>query len=258
MQIIYPSDYFNKNQVDETFEQEFNCAREAGLKCLLLSSEHAANGKYKFSQSFEPDVPVLWRGWMLGAEEYQKLYSAVSLCGSQMLESFDDYILCHYINGWYETCKEYTPETVMVNPDEDFDKITDQLQWPCYFVKDYVKSLTTSRGSVAKDAAEIREIVKSIEHFRGKIEGGISLRRFENFIKDSERRYFVLNKKVFSADDIIPDIVIKIAQLINAPFFSIDIVKNDCDRYRLVEIGDGQVSDIKEWPVERFVRIFLD
>ena len=128
----------------------------------------------------------------------------------------------------------------------------------CYFVKDYVKSLTTSRGSVAINADEIREIIKSIEHYRGKIEGGISLRRFEDLIKDSERRYFVLNGKAFSADDTLPDRVLEIAQRINAPFFSIDIAVNNAGQLRLIEIGDGQVSDIKEWPVERFVQIFLD
>lgn len=258
MQLIYPSDYFNPAKADETFEQEFTCARQNGLTCVLLSSEHASMGKYKFSHNFEPDVPVIWRGWMLSPEEYQQLHRAVSLSGGQMLESFDDYIRCHYITGWYEICQKYTPETVLVSADADFDMLTDQLKWPCYFVKDYVKSLTTSRGSVAVNADEIREVLKSIEHFRGKIEGGVSLRRFENLVPESERRYFSLNGKVFSADGIIPEVVIEIAQLIDAPFFSIDMVENVAGQLRLIEIGDGQVSDIKEWPVERFVRMFTE
>jgi hypothetical protein len=52
-------------------------------------------------------------------------------------------------------------------------------------------------------------------------------------------------------------VVIEIAQLVDAPFFSIDMIENDAGQLRLIEIGDGQVSDIKEWPVERFVRIFM-
>jgi len=66
-----------------------------------------------------------------------------------------------------------------------------------------------------------------------------------------------LNGKVFSADEIIPEVVIEIAQIIDAPFFCIDMIENDAGQLRLIEIGDGQVSDIKEWPVERFVRIFM-
>lgn len=257
MQIIYPSDYFDPTKVDEVFEMEFSTARLSGLKCYLLSTEHAAAGKYRFSQNFEPETPVIWRGWMLNTEEYQQLHRAVLLCGGQMLESYDDYIRCHHITGWYEICKKYTPETVLVSADADFDQLTEQLQWPCYFVKDYVKSLTTSRGSVARSADEIREVVKSIEHFRGKIEGGVCLRRFENFVAESERRYFCLNGKVFSADGIVPDVIIEISQLIDAPFFSIDMIENDLGQLRLIEIGDGQVSDIKEWQVERFVQIFM-
>ncbi|VXC69719.1 hypothetical protein YERSI8AC_130186 [Enterobacterales bacterium 8AC] len=32
---------------------------------------------------------------------------------------------------------------------------------------------------------------------------------------------------------------------------------NDSGKLRLIEIGDGQVSDIKEWAVERFVQMLL-
>lgn len=114
-----------------------------------------------------------------------------------MLESPDDYLRNHHITGWYEPCKSYTAETVLATADTDFDTLVTQLCWPAYFVKDYVKSLTTSRGSVAHNAAEIREVIKLIAHYRGELEGGVSLRRFENLIDDSERRYFSLNGQVF-------------------------------------------------------------
>ncbi|WP_238582614.1 ATP-grasp domain-containing protein [Trabulsiella odontotermitis] len=145
---------------------------------------------------------------------------------------------------------------MLTTPDADFDTLTRQLQWPAYFVKDYVKSLTTSRGSVAKNADEIREVLKLIAHYRGTIEGGVSVRRFESFVLDTERRYFVLNGKVFSADDVVPEQVEAIARCVNTPFYSIDVVKNTDGELRLVEIGDGQVSDVKEWDIEKFVAMF--
>ena len=124
-------------------------------------------------------------------------------------------------------------------------------------MKDYVKSLTTTRGSIAQNADEIKEILKLIAQFRGDIEGGVSLRYVEKFLNDSERRYFVLNKKIFSADDDIPEFVKKVAQQLNTPFYSIDVVKNTEGELRLVEIGDGQVSDIKEWSAEKLTKAFL-
>lgn len=68
MQIIYSGGEFNHSKIDETFEQEFNCAKFNELRCLLLSSEHAPSGKYKFPQSIEPDISVIWRKWMLDSE----------------------------------------------------------------------------------------------------------------------------------------------------------------------------------------------
>ncbi|WP_114192885.1 ATP-grasp domain-containing protein [Edaphovirga cremea] len=256
MQIIYPDDFSNQARPDEIFEQEYLCAQQNRIHCLLLNSEAAAMGKYKFSGVFEPDIPVIWRGWMLNVDEYRLLHQAVTGRGGKMLESVEDYIGNHHITGWYERCKAYTPETVITTPDADFEALTSQLQWPAYFVKDYVKSLTTSRGSVAKDAGEIREVIRLIEHYRGNIEGGVSLRRFESLVKDSERRYFVLNGRVFSADDRVPELVSEIARRVDTPFYSIDVAENSAGELRLIEIGDGQVSDIKEWGVERFVSVF--
>lgn len=257
MQIIYPDDYSKTGKPDEAFEQEYLCAQALNIHCLLLSSEDVALSKYKFSHPFKSDSPVIWRGWMLNKDEYQQLYHAVNTHGGQMLETPEDYIQNHHITGWYEACKEFTPKTVFTTVNADFESLTSQLQWPAYFVKDYVKSLTTTRGSIAQNADEIKEILKLIAQFRGDIEGGVSLRYVEKFLNDSERRYFVLNKKIFSADDDIPEFVKKVAQQVNTPFYSIDVVKNTEGELRLVEIGDGQVSDIKEWSAEKLTKAFL-
>lgn len=255
MQIVYPSDYFNRKKVDDVFEDEYNHAKNSGLTCLLLSTQHTSDGKYLLSQSLEPDVPVLWRGWMLKPEEYQRLHRAVSDNGCKMLVSCEDYVSCHYITGWYDACKKYTPETVFSPPEGDFDLITASLNWPAYFVKDYVKSLTTSRGSIATSADDIREVIQAIETYRGGIEGGISLRKVENIIQESERRYFCLNHQVYASDDVVPGRLTEIARCINSPFFSIDVAENDTGELRLIEIGDGQVSDIKEWHAEKFIQM---
>jgi hypothetical protein len=257
MQIIYPSQLFHPTIPDETFEQEFYCAQQQGIHCLLLSSDAAAMGEYRFSAPFEAEVPVIWRGWMMAGDEYQQLHQAVAKRGATLMTSPEDYLRSHHLTGWYSLCRDFTPETHITERDADFDKLVEELQWPAYFVKDYVKSLTTQRGSVAHNAGEIREIIALLEKFRGQIEGGICLRRFEHFDDQSEKRYFVLNKRIYASDDTIPEQVIAIAQRIERPFYSIDMAINDSGKLRLIEIGDGQVSDIKEWAVERFVQMLL-
>jgi hypothetical protein len=56
----------------------------------------------------------------------------------------------------------------------------------------------------------------------------------------------------------VPDLVRHIAQKIDAPFYSVDIIKRDDGILRLVEIGDGQVSDKKTWPTQVFVDMVLE
>ncbi|POD96501.1 hypothetical protein BV924_09045 [Pectobacterium odoriferum] len=258
MNIIYPSDCFDSSKVDEAFEAEYHSAKESGLSCLLLSTQHVSNGKYKFSKDIAPNASVIWRGWMLKSDDYKSLSDAVTQNGGNMLISLEDYLSSHHITGWYNSCEKYTPETIFLKESDDFEQVTSQLKWPSYFVKDYVKSLTTSRGSIAKNAEEIREIIAAIKKFRGEIEGGISLRKVEDIIKTSERRYFSFKNNVYSSNDIVPDLVVEIAQPIRSPFFSIDMAENASGELRLIEIGDGQVSDTKEWNVEKFIQLFLN
>ncbi|AMP01555.1 hypothetical protein CAter282_3771 [Collimonas arenae] len=44
----------------------------------------------------------------------------------------------------------------------------------------------------------------------------------------------------------------EIAQRIKSPFFSIDTVSSDAGQLRLIELGDGQVSDRKKWTAKQF------
>nr|UKE84930.1 ATP-grasp domain-containing protein [Pectobacterium sp. PL152] len=36
------------------------------------------------------------------------------------------------------------------------------------------------------------------------------------------------------------------------------MAENTAGELRLIEIGDGQVSDIKEWNVDKFLQMFLN
>lgn len=60
------------------------------------------------------------------------------------------------------------------------------------FIKGYVKSLKTSRGSVISKPEDISTVPSEMQEFRGVIEGGVCVRRFEQFVPGSETRYFVI------------------------------------------------------------------
>ncbi|WP_180988456.1 ATP-grasp domain-containing protein [Pseudomonas protegens] len=91
-----------------------------------------------------------------------------------------------------------------------------------------------------------------MRQYRGQIEGGICIRHREDYLEDSERRYFVLNGKAHAAQGEVPALVNECAALIDSRFFSVDVVLRADGVLRLVELGDGQVSDRKEWSAQRF------
>ncbi|MGD8941165.1 MAG: hypothetical protein PVJ72_17420 [Gammaproteobacteria bacterium] len=121
-----------------------------------------------------------------------------------------------------------------------------------------MKSNYTGKDSIASSPDEGNEIVKSIGQYRGEIEGGIAMRRVENYLKVTEARYFVLSEKVYSPNKLIPELLEKIANIINASFYSVDVIPRVDGEYRIVEIGNGQVSDKKTWNVKDISKMLIE
>ncbi|WP_427198587.1 ATP-grasp domain-containing protein [Pseudomonas aeruginosa] len=69
---------------------------------------------------------------------------------------------------------------------------------------------------------------------------------------ETEERYFVLHGRAHGRLDTVPTLVEQVAQRIDCPFFSVDVVESASGELRLMELGDGQVSDRKQWPAARF------
>lgn len=253
MDILFPSEPFNKKAADESYAVEYEALSNAGLTCALFSPLDFDQGMFKPWPSLIPGNRVLYRGWMLKPEEYRRLHAAISTNDSVPLTNPDQYRTCHYLPGWYSLFHDYTPETIVASRDADFVSILKEHVWPAYFVKDYVKSLTTKRGSIALSANEVSEIVNLIEQFRGEVEGGVCIRKYEEFLQDTEERYFVLNGKAYGRNGDVPDLVRQIAGHVLSPFFSVDVAMRADGVLRLIELGDGQVSSLKKWSIENFV-----
>jgi hypothetical protein len=149
---------------------------------------------------------------------------------------------------------EFTPETRIFPPDTDLANALPSLGWSEYFIKDYVKSLKTSVGSRVSSPEQAAIVASEMLKFRGKIEGGFCVRQVENFLPETERRFFVMNSIPCSMNGEIPAIVSECSQRIRSPFFSVDVIQRADGKLRIVEIGDGQVSDIVGWTPENFAK----
>lgn len=225
-----------------------------------------------FSTSFIPDsalegagvlrgIPagaiVIYRGWMIDTRQYMNLVAAIEQSGAVAYTSLDRYLLAHHLPNWYPLLRDLTAETVVLPEDADVLTELRRLSWPGYFLKDYVKSLKTSTGSLISTPEEALPVLEEMRRFRGVIEGGICVRRKESFVPDTEVRYFVVAGHAYAPDGAVaPDIVHEVAARVDSPFFSIDIAQTEAGVARVVEIGDGQVSDLVGWSPDTFANIW--
>ncbi len=255
IRLLYPANPLELSQADEPYQEEYQAALAQGLNCSLFEFDNLAFDEFKPKPRLAVDEVVLYRGWMLTVEGYEKLVNFLSKRGAQPFTNAQAYRRCHHLPGWYETCKDLTAETIICEKDADFEAELAEVNWPGFFVKDFVKSNSDGRGSVAKSPQEIPEIITLLEQYRGEVEGGICVRKLQSFEADSEERYFVLNGQAFAQDGEIPAVVQACAERIDSPFFSVDVARTAEGDLQVVELGDGQVSDRKQWPVDRFIQI---
>jgi hypothetical protein len=255
MHLLLPSDPFNKSAPDEAYAEELAALRELGWNASLFSFEDFEQGDFRARPPLPEGATVLYRGWMLTTESYARLSEAVAARGARLNTSPEQYKLCHYLPGWYETCREFTIPTVFAKEDSDFSELLAPLGWQKFFVKDFVKSLTTARGSVAATIHEVGEVVKLLRQYRGQIEGGICVREFLGLRPETEQRYFVFNGIAHGREGLVPAMVNEVASRVQSPFFSVDVVEREAGGLVIIELGDGQVSDRKSWPASRFAEV---
>ncbi|QOV88591.1 ATP-grasp domain-containing protein [Humisphaera borealis] len=237
------------------FADQLLAVRQSGYSASFCPDSVIQEGKPL--RNMPAGATVVYRGWMLNATEYDRLAAAIGAATATPLTSPDKYLATHHLPNWYPLIAEFTPETFVIPLTADFETELRSLGWDEFFIKDYVKSLKTSRGSIVKDPSEIGSVVAEMERFRGMIEGGLCVRRVESFIAESERRYFVLNGRPFSPDgQPAPDLIHQVASRISSPYFSVDVIRRDDGVLRVVEVGDGQVSDLVGWTASAFAAIW--
>jgi hypothetical protein len=101
--------------------------------------------------------------------------------------------------------------------------------------------------------ARIPEVIAKMKMYRGEIEGGICARRVEDFDPETEDRYFVFRGTAYSREGPVPEVVQVAARRIDSPFFTVDTIRRRDGVIRIVELGDGQVSDRKKWTAQQII-----
>ena len=257
LRILFPVDPLNSQQADGSFQAEYQYLQMQGFACSLFNYETLLLNDFCPKPPIQANEHILYRGWMMNVNLYQKFAALVNAKGATLVTSTLHYGYSHYLPNWYESCKAFTAETYWFKDDDNLIPSIQKLDWQGYFVKYFVKSNNTEGGSIAYSITEVLEIIKLLKQFRVELEGGIVLRKLEYYLPNTEQRYFVWQGKVYSASNFIPELAWQIAAKHSAPFYTIDLIQHFDGSWRLVEIGDGQVSDRKQWAAETFCNIFI-
>ena len=268
MLLIVPSDPRKPRRPDPHYAEEWGVARDLGLDVGLVDHD-ALQRSRDIEQAREAVLRVsasgdaVFRGWMVTAEEYQRLQAALALRDVSLRTSAAQYRRGHELPGWYAALSSCTPEAVWtVGPDLDaFTGCLRDLGHGAAVLRDYTKSLKHHwhDAALVPDVTDLRGSRAVAERFlelRGDaFDGGLVLRRFEDFAGAELRSWWVAGRCVLltahpdtpderpePAADVLPALTPAIEQLA-LPFVTADLVRRADGRWRVVEVGDGQVSD---------------
>ena len=248
MLVAYPKSLFSKH-VDEGFLEEYLLIKEIFPTCMVDFQKIEQGETVSLPKSEE----ILYRGWMLSSSSYETLERSALLSQSRLMVSHQDYLASHHINNWYPMLEPYTARTVFGEEDNlpliPFDRC---------FVKDYVKSGPLSLC----DKKDVKKAIHAIKHYRGFVEGGVAIREQEEYTGE-EYRLFVINQKLFvPTTGAIPmkaqELAEEISPLLASPFYSIDVKRRKDGVWRMIEVGDGQVSDLKHWSMVDFAHMMKE
>lgn len=255
MRILYPFNPLEPKEPDQPFTDEFIAVQTLGIPVSLFAYDDLSFGDFKPRPRIESGEIVLYRGWMFNITAYQGFTDLICKSGGIPVTSPENYAHCHHLNRWYSACADLTPETVFLEKGSNYLEQISHLNWDAYFIKDFVKSNTDAQGSIAHTPEQAVNIINLIEQYRGELEGGVAVRRVEPFQPQSEQRYFVANGTAYSPTSKVPALVETVTERVDVPFYSVDVAQTLEGQERIVELGDGQVSERKTWPLDRFVKM---
>ncbi|MBO1334510.1 ATP-grasp domain-containing protein [Streptomyces sp. VRA16 Mangrove soil] len=259
---------------DPHFAAAAAAVRERGGVVTLLDHEALMRGRAADAvAAVERGLGPLWYcGWMLPGDRYADLESALAERGSGLVTDARRYRRAHELPGWYATFAEVTPRSVWLPvepgaalPADGPAGLAALLGPGPAVVKDYVKSRKHEwdEACFVPDTADTVRLTGVVERFlelqEDSLVGGIVLRSFEEFRGDELRVWWIDAAPVLTTAHpdarnphgaALPqpdlDALAPLVRALGNRFVTTDLARRDDGVWRVVEVGDGQVSDLPE------------
>ncbi|QIK72503.1 ATP-grasp domain-containing protein [Propioniciclava coleopterorum] len=280
MLLLVPADPLRGARPDPHWAREYEAALALGLDVALLDHDAAERGDAAAAVHRVPaSADVVYRGWMLTAGQYAGVAGALAGRGARLRTSPDAFRAAHELPGWAPTFEGLTPDTAVADGFDRpaFEAALDRLGPGAAVLRDHVKSAkqdweTACFVPEASDRERAWRVAQNLIRIRGDhAVGGLVARRFEELTGPELRSWWVDGalvcigahpdepdadtpggKGVAACDESPRDpalvafleaIGVRVRGL-GLPFVTVDLARG-ADRWWVIELGDGQVSDLR-------------
>lgn len=260
---LFCADPLRSRRVEGHFADQADAVRQVGGEVALVDHDALLAGDVDRAIRRVPhDLgPVWYRGWMIPATGYAGLTQALTARGVQVLTTPEAYQQAHELPGWYDAFAEVTPASVWsVGVPRDVRALVAPLGTGAGVVKDYVKSRKHEwrEACFVPDLLDVdaagQVIATFIERQAEFLAGGVVVRAYEQFDTQGEARVWWLDGEPFlvtshpDTPDQLPEpdltAVGPLVAALGCRFVTTDLARRVDGQWRVVEVGDGQVSDL--------------
>lgn len=283
MKVIFCRDPLNPDSPDSMYVDEVAAATHHGLDIELvdyqqLIDNNAARAVRNIPIHSPPET-VIYRGWMLTAEQYGGLYDALYSRGLRLINDIQTYKHCQHLPEIFHLIQEHTPATVWTQGTEDLsDNALQMLLQPFdenpIILRDYVQTqkFHWENACYIPSAADIDAVQSRVQHFLQlqdeQIIGGLVFREFVEFARPCEspadgmpliqeyrivyyHQHPIALMRYWDIPDynsaLEPDLHTfdDIAKSIHSDFFTLDVARRaDSDHWMIIESGDAQIASL--------------
>ncbi|MGH6654114.1 MAG: ATP-grasp domain-containing protein [Actinocrinis sp.] len=272
--VLYCCDPLNSRRVDGHFAAEAREVRARGGLVALIDHDALLAGEIERAVKSVPAGlgPAWYRGWMIPSDRYSTLAQALGRRGVGLVVVPEQYRAAHELPGWYSTFAELTPASVwcagragQVPELAALASLAVRLRPGPGIVKDYVKSRKHEWDEACfipdlSDTAGVARIVRRFVELQGEfLAGGIVLREFEPFVApqsvaaevrvwwlDGRARLLTPHPDSVHSCSLTPELggVESAVRRLGCRLVTTDVALRSDGAWRVVEVGDGQVSDL--------------
>ncbi|MEV7903342.1 ATP-grasp domain-containing protein [Streptomyces anulatus] len=267
---LFCADPLRPSRPDPQFSGEVAGARATGGRIALLDHDAllAGDATGAVARVARDSGPYWYRGWMIPSARYAELEAALGDRGCALLTGAAGYRRAHELPGWYEEFDGLTPRSVWcaIAPGappptaEELTGLAAPLGPGPGIVKDFVKSRKHEWHEACyvpelADGEQLAAVVGRFVELQGAyLSGGVVLRSFEPFVAGGEARVWWVDGEALlvtahpdtpgSAPVPEPAFLREAVGRLGLRWVTTDVALREDGVWRVVEVGDGQVSGL--------------